>query len=277
MGRAPPPFQWNTGNPRLGRRLRQRGRPPRLSAAQKEHLLRAAAQVLRATGDADLVFVGRSLENLHDLISGLLVRTSWYDRTQRLQVSMRGWSVEKSERIERLWPCLRARNLTPAQILRRERPVALIDVIYTGGTFKALLELFRVGVDGEDTWLAVQDRLRFVCLVAEAHPVDDPDAFEWAAGLKAEQVRRIPIDWRLWDYLADLQTKTTRSYVPFGWWEAVPTRAPIDPRRLRAARLARSLYRLGERSRRRIAQALERPPASEPWRAALIRELWLNA
>src|SRR5262245_16608008 len=87
------PFRWNMARSRLMRRL-GRGRTSIMPDHQQDRLLRCAAKVLRAGGGSDLVFVGRSLESVYDLLCGALSRTTWYDRVQLLQLSLRHHSPE---------------------------------------------------------------------------------------------------------------------------------------------------------------------------------------
>src|SRR5437660_2972519 len=80
--------------PHLMRRLGPR-RTSAIPGYQRDRLLRCGVNVLRAGGDSDFVFVGRSLESVYDLLSGALARTSWYDRLQLLQLSLKKHSPEE--------------------------------------------------------------------------------------------------------------------------------------------------------------------------------------
>src|ERR1700733_3274091 len=106
------PFRWNMASSHLMRRL-GRGERSTMPPHEQERLLRCAAKVLRAGGVSDYVFVGRSLENMYDLLSGALSRTSWYDRVQLLQLSLRDYSPEEfqqccPDRAASLWSYFRA-------------------------------------------------------------------------------------------------------------------------------------------------------------------------
>src|SRR4029453_11651030 len=118
---------------RLMRRLGP-GRGSAMPGHQQDRLLRCAASVMRAGGDSDFVFVGRSLESVYDLLSGALSRTSWYDRVQLLQLSLRDhWPEEFHQRHpDRATSLLRyfhTCQLTPQQIMERPRPVVFVDVV----------------------------------------------------------------------------------------------------------------------------------------------------
>jgi hypoxanthine phosphoribosyltransferase len=102
-------------------------------------LLTCAARVVAFAGDSDLVFVGRSPQPLFDLLSGLLIRTSWSDRLRLLNVSLRHVEAPTEEQLRALYPYLVEVGLEPHALARRDRPVALVDVVDTGETLGTLL------------------------------------------------------------------------------------------------------------------------------------------
>lgn len=135
------PFRWNTGNPELHRRLARTRAQGSAPSSFRRRLLSASAKVLRAAGEADLVFVGRSLESVYDLLAGALEPTSWRERLQLLQLSLwddRQISEAGLQELQRYFARLR---LTPAGILARERPVAFVDLVYQGLTYGNLATL----------------------------------------------------------------------------------------------------------------------------------------
>jgi hypothetical protein len=275
------PFRWNVASPDLLRRL-GRGRTAALPAHQQERLLRCAANVLRAGGDSDFVFVGRSLESVHDLLSGALSRTTWYDRVQLLQVSLRDHSPEEFHRrrpecAASLAGYFRACLLTPRHILERPRPVAFVDVVDGGATFATLSRLLRFWSGGPAAWQEVRERLTWVAVLSENPPDGGahwhPSRSRGAEELDPAHVRRVFLNTQLWCYLADHQPKTTASYTPERWGDPSAGRAPDRPGFLSAARGARALYRQGEQSRLRIAALLDEPPRPVPSIASLAREL----
>lgn len=284
MRPAAVPFRWNTGNPRLGKRLGQ-GPSVRLTPDCKEALLRSAAHVLRASGGADLVFVGRSPENLFDLLCGLLADTSWRDRVQLLQLSLRRRTPGQLRRelpgaLGQLWLYFSSLGLTPPQLLERPRPVAVVDMVHSGRTFGNLLKVLRRWCEQPGAWPDVLDRLRWVCIVERGHPdwePWEPSHSPWTRAFRADRVRRVFIDWRSWRYFAEDQPKSTAAHTPERWGSAEARQPSQDEDRIRAARLARSLFYLGRCSRRRIADALERPPAPERWLEGVIREIRVSA
>jgi hypothetical protein len=275
------PFRWNMASPRLLRRL-GRGWTPAVPAHQQDRLLRCAASVLRAGGDSDLVFVGRSLESVYDLLSGALSRTTWYDRVQILQLSLRDLSPAEfpercPQRAASLAGYFRACLLTPRQIVERPRPVAFVDLVDRGSTFATLSRLLRFWSGGPAAWREVRERLTWVAVLSQTPPDGGahwhPSRSQGAEEFDPEHVRRCFLNTQLWRYLADQQLKTTASYTPRRWGDASAGRAPKQSWFLCAARGARALYRQGEKSRHRIAALLDEPPLPIAPIAELAREL----
>jgi hypothetical protein len=274
------PFRWNIGNPGLGRRL-GRATALRAPADFAEALLRTAARVVRAAGHADLVFVGRSPESLYDFLAGAFESTTWRERLQLLQVSLR-WPLgrlprQRPQALNQFGRYLMALGLTPAAILER-RPVAFVDLVCTGETFGNLAEVLR-GWASPAQWAEVRGRLRWACLLEGRDATSLPRAPgepSWADQFPAEAVSCVAVDGWFWRFLADRQPKTTDSHTPGRWGDHRSARPPTGPERREAARSARSVFRLGERWRARLAAELGRPPAPGPWLQALIRELRLR-
>lgn len=244
--------------------------------------MRCAANVLRAGGACDLVFVGRSLESVYDLLSGALARTTWYDHVHLLQLSLRNHATEEllqrcPDRAAGLRGYFSACQLTPHQIRERPRPVAFIDMVHRGFTFANLSRLLRFWSDSPAVWQKVRERLTWVAVVAEGEPGESSHWHlsrpQWTDEFNPAQLQRVFVKTPLWCYLADRQSKTTVSYTPRRWGDPSAGRAPDESSLLKAARGARELYRLGEKSRRRIAALLDEPPQPIPLIASLAREL----
>src|SRR6476660_5343311 len=82
------PFRWNlTNRTHLGSLVK--GEKAEVYNGFFDHLLPCCSRVLAFAGDSDLVFVGRSPESIFDHLSGLLFNTSWLNRLELLQFSMR--------------------------------------------------------------------------------------------------------------------------------------------------------------------------------------------
>jgi hypothetical protein len=272
------PFRWNVGNPRLGRRL-GRATAPRTPPEFGEALLQRAARTVRAAGDADLVFVGRSPESLHDFLAGAFECTTWRERVLLLQLSLRcpldRVRHDLPRALEGLIRYLWVLGLTPVEILQRRRPVAFVDLVHNGETFGNLVDVLRRWA-GPAQWPGLTGRLRWVCLREHGHPTSrpwTPRESPWTILFSGGAVSCVEVESWFWRFLADRQPKTTDSHTPGRWGSPRSGRPSRHEERLQAARLARSVFRLGERWRARLAVELGRPPAPEPWLQGLLNEL----
>src|SRR5581483_10628311 len=87
MDRAAAPFRWDVASPELARAL-GRGLRASVPRVHRRDVFSCAVDILRASGDSDLVFVGRSLESVYDFARGALARTRLADRVRLLQLSL---------------------------------------------------------------------------------------------------------------------------------------------------------------------------------------------
>jgi len=279
------PFRWNiTRREQLGRLVERA--PGEVYANFAEDIRRASARVIAASGDAGLLFVGRSPETLFDYLSGILAETSWFDRLLLLNISIRYMSPDDIERenpasISAFAEHLAALGITPEQIASAPQPLALVDLVSSGSTFRHVTELiFGLAAQESVDVNAVRRRLRFVGLTWRSK--NSPNTYRWqqhAAWLSkfpGTVVWNVSIPGRLWDYLGNTQHKTTRSYGAWAWGDrrlASPDRAP---ERLRALRLASDLFELGRRrrTRRELSSRLAATSAMrQRWLRTLVGEL----
>src|SRR5215813_9489057 len=82
------PFRWNITNRRYLGSLVEGEKAATYDCFLNE-LLECCSHVLALANDSDLIFVGRSPENIFDHLSGLLYETSWAGRLELVQFSMR--------------------------------------------------------------------------------------------------------------------------------------------------------------------------------------------
>jgi hypothetical protein len=144
-----------------------------------EELLRCCARVVAFAGDSDLCFVGRSPEPLFDLLSGVMLDTSWAGRLSILNLSLRysGGPPDAEETVA-VEPYLRSLGLTPASLAARQRAVAFVDVVDSGGTFDRLVHLLQLLSRSEDVeWKTFASRLRFVGLTSREKA--SPNTWRW--------------------------------------------------------------------------------------------------
>jgi hypoxanthine phosphoribosyltransferase len=166
-------------------------------------------------------------------------------------------------------------QLTPVQILNRDRSVALVDVVDSGTTMGTLVELLAMCCEAEKDWKAARKRLHFVAVQRDptnaTEPFWQPEHSSWTSQFDAAQFNQVVMDADLWSYLAAEQFKTIYSYPPWRWGEN--TKPPAEAWDIYAARGARELYRRGERTRPRLASLLDEPPEPSDAIKKLAREL----
>ncbi|WP_230687249.1 hypothetical protein [Catellatospora vulcania] len=282
------PFRWDVVTPDQVGGLLDGVEPPPLWYA--DELAACAGRVIARSGDADLIFVGRSLDSMYDLLGGALAGTSWRDRTYRLPLSFSvggRWAGGRF-RPERIGgPQLaQARlildqlGLSPHALARRARPVAFVDVVYSGETFGELYTLLRSWIERErEPWGVIRRKLRFVGVTSRRDT--SPKTWrwqqhaDWTRELPARSVLNVSLDAMVWSYLGNNQVKLTRTFPPRDWLAEVP-----GPRRDEQTRLALAeafaLVELGRsaRMRRALVRAMSGEPAlALPWSRALIGQL----
>lgn len=258
------PFRWDVARPeRLGTLVR--GPAAVAYPGFHEDLRGCCAGVVAAAADCDLFFVGRSPESVHDYLSGACAGTGWAGRLHRLNVSLRH-SCEPSTRavMRAMLPALRAYlaalGLHPAELARRPRPAAMVDLVYSGGTFGQLIRLlYGWSTQIRADWAAVSRKLRFVGVVKQS---DDRDkTFRWERAERQAvtllggrtRVRNVVVPARLWRYLADDQHHVARSYTPAAWGHPAAQVAPRGPPHLEALRQAVHLFQHARHRDERLA------------------------
>jgi hypothetical protein len=192
-----------------------------------------AGKVLARCGGGDLVFVGRSLDSMFDLLGGALGHTSAGPGLARLplsfwRLSIRGkagrWgprplTAAQQNRARRLLADLGA---APHALARRKRPIAFADIVSSGNTFTDLFTLLRRWVDDEHAqWDVIRRKVRFVGVTwrrkTSPNTVRWHQHAPWTRELPASAVVNVSLNLPAYSYLADFQTKLNRSFYPARW------------------------------------------------------------
>ena len=284
------PFRWDFSRPEQLPAAARAAEPSATYAGFRHDLRHCVARTLRAAGDADWAFVGRSPESLMDYLAGATAGTPHARRVAWLNVSLKWDAVPlPRDRVRLLRGQLAGVGLDPFTLARRPRPVALIDLMYEGQTFallcRALHEWTR---EARGDWPAVRRKLRVVGVQARPVARSLPGRFleSPAASLP---VRPVAVPYRLWTFLADEQPKCARGRPPQAWDDPDASRPPRGRDAASAANRALRLRRLAadppERGRlvaaladegalrqpflRRLAHDLRLPRGSRPFAAAL--------
>jgi hypothetical protein len=244
-------------------------------------LLRCAARVLAFGGDSDFVFIGRSPQPLFDLLSGLLIGTSWNDRLRLLNVSLSYTSSTDPSHRPAIYPYLEEVGLEPHALARRRRSVALVDVVASGWTLGVLVGLIKsfsesVGVE----WRTVAQKIRIVGFTWRTKTSPNTRRWqqhaEWVDRLRVHEIKNVSVPWRLATYLASDAPKTNYSFTPESWTDEDAARPARHDEARHALALAVRLFDLGtdKDTRREFARAVGSEPAmAESWCRSLILEL----
>ncbi|QXV58936.1 hypothetical protein [Amycolatopsis sp. TNS106] len=269
------PYRWDLVRPdQLGTLLERAGKP---SLWFLDELIECTAKVIARAGDAELYFVGRSADSVHDLLSG----TPWRERIHQLPLSFAGtWDGLTESDVDTLRGYLASAVLSPHD-LARGRPKVFVDLVYTGQTFTGLYGLLRAWVDDErEAWSIIRGRLRFLGITIREDT--SPSAFRWQqqvgwpAELPANGVRNISLAWPVWHYFGDVQAKLTASF-PRPRWSDENGRAPEhSEQRLRGLAEAVAIVEAGRSKAGRdlLVRHLRKEPAmAESWLRTLITRL----
>lgn len=282
------PFRWDLVSPdQLGSLLDGTAEP---SLWFLDSLAECAGKVLARSGNGDLFFVGRSLDSMFDLLSGVFAGSAAGPRLGRLPLSFqRPWEPSGGGRRRRLLTSaeigqarqlLAAAGLAPQALARRSRPAVFTDVVYEGGTFTELFTLLRDWIDEEHAqWDVIRLKVRFTGVTIRRKTSPNTVRWQqeepWTRLLPARAVQNVSLDRWVWTYLGDRQVKLTRSYVPDRWLaEADGPDHGDETRQALAEAVALVASGRTAATRRRIARAISAEPAlAEPWLRSLVTTL----
>ncbi len=278
------PFRWNIARrEQLGRLSNHRSPDP--YAEFRQDLRRLAAATISAAGDTDLVFVGRSAESVFDYLSGSLLDTSWSDRLHLLNVSMRASPSELRRdspyAIQSAMRHLEDIGLAPNDLVHRKRPIALVDLVNTGSTFKNITELIlHLASESKVDLGAVRSKLRYVGISWRTK--NSPNTFrwhqhaKWLAAFPPSPVKNVSIAWQLWGYLGNNQPKVVPSNPPWRWASSDISIPPRGAENAEALSQALALFDFGRSSdeRKTFSGELAKQAAmTHRWCRSLVLEL----
>jgi len=283
MSETPPP--WTELRDSVLERLVNEARPYEFYGFRQE-LLEACAAVVAASASNDLVFVGRSPENLYDLLSALFKRTRRAPRLSLAPFSMRtgesgaaaSLSQTNEEAIAGLQHHFSSLGLLPADLAENSRSVSFVDCVGWGTTLCNFEEMLEILAERQSiNFASVSAKIRYIGLTKSSLGWTHWRNDEKSKGVKFFEEDRatvVPLSSKLWNHLADWQPKTLESYGPDQW--AQPVEIPsIDEDRAAAISLAVDLRRFGRSRdvRRAFAAMLSRLNDNQPWLSSLIGEL----
>lgn len=246
---APAPIKVPTGNQKLMVSAQKKANmaaqqaielQARLKRALKEEkrfsedLLGCCARIMALGSEYDLYFVGRSAESIFDHLSGLLFGTTFKDRLMLVQLSLRFYSDQRiiwRKGLPALKEYFTALKLDPDSLMRRRRPVAFVDLVYSGETFFNLCELLKDwAIESGIPWTSIKQKIKLLGIVARRHT--SPNTWrwwqqpEWTNMLDSTSIKNISIVPDFWGYLGNDQQKTTESFT-FDLWGDPKASTPV--------------------------------------------------
>jgi hypothetical protein len=277
------PFRWDIRRrEQLGRLLE--GEEPRPFEGFAGEVRQAAARIVSTAGDARLVFLGRSPETFFDYLSGVTLSTPWADRLDLVNLSLRHQELSVATETRLAFrDHLESLGMGPRAIAEGRWPVAIVDLVHSGGTIRDFVDLLlRWADDLRLDRAAVRRRLRIVGVTYRTK--SSPNTRRWQQGSHTAwlgeypriAVKNVSISGPLWAYLGNDQPKVTPSHPPWRW--ADPTAAEPDrhPWHLLALRHAARVFDRGTdpAERERFALELGQTPALRTrWGRELVLQL----
>jgi hypothetical protein len=255
-----PPFRWNLRYRESLGRLLDGPRAP-VYPEFVDDLLACAARCLALSHNGDLCFLGRSPESLFDLLSGLLLDTTWADRLRLVAFSMRRLDARTVRRripgaLESLHGYFRLLGISPDQLITAAHPVVFIDLVDSGQTLGHLVRVLHVwSTQAALDWQAVKAKVRIVGITWSQSPSPRtwrwPAHADWADLLNRGAIKNVAVPGRLWDYLGNRQAKVTESFSPWRWATGELSTPSYGEAHLAALRLAADLFDSGRLRRYR--------------------------
>jgi hypothetical protein len=255
-----------------------------------DDLVACAGKVLARSGNGDLVFVGRSLDSMFDLLSGALADRAGQRQLRRLPLSFQrpGTGSWRRWRRRPLTGAERAQarriptavDVIPHGLARRTRPVTFVDVVHRGSTFTDLFDLLRTWIDEQrQPWPIIRRKVRFVGVTSRTKT--SPNAYRWqqhatwTRQLPARAVLNVSLHPWVWSYFGDHQVKLTRSFRPEQW--LADADGPDHDERTRQAlaeAAASSPTAAADPAAMQLARVIGGEPAlAQPWLRTLVTAL----
>jgi hypothetical protein len=276
-----PPFRWDVKKrEQLGSLLD--GWSPDISDTNVSELIVCCARVIALSDDGELFFVGRSPDNLFDLLSGVFAGTSWEERIRQLPVSLK-WDGDVSAQAHLRAPLRRyltSLELSPEQINSRSRPTVLVDIVAEGRTYGELVRTWQSWAkEAGVSWAQMRRKLRLIGLTQRSKT--SPKTWRWhqhvawPTMLPTRSIKNVSVDGVVWNRLAE-SPKATNSFTPYVWFNPPRAEPSRHPYTIQGLREAAYWYESGYSAtiRERIAAEMTRTPCvRSPWLRALAHEL----
>ena len=277
------PFRWNLSKEeQLGTLLK--GETETLSDAFTNEIKLSAAKIIAFSNNAELVFVGRSAEDIYDYLSGALNGSIWEQKLHTLNISNRFEAIEeikqkRPDAYAALQDHFKIVGIAPSDLIARRSKICFVDLVASGGTFKALYDfiMFWSKETNLDT-NAIKSKVQFLGITYRTKT--SPNTWRWqqkASWVKEQQVKNIKnisISGELWHYLGNWQIKVSNTNPPDTWNAESILLPPREEDKLIALRRAYNLYQQGKNGSLEFSGLLANETAmAQTWFRTLVTEL----
>lgn len=245
------PFRWDIARrEQLGRLVHPELNEP--LPAFIEFLRQCSTRIIAFSGNADLIFIGRSPENIFDYLSGVLAATSWADRCRLINISLR---VNARSNLREEYPysvkegrqLFAENNISPEQMMQNPRPIAFVDLVASGETFGHIAELLMDWA--EDCHLDLASFRKKLCFIGITRRTKtSPNTWRWqqnvawAKSFSTRQIKNVSIPSEMWNFLGNEEPKVSLSNPPWRWGTDLLLSPPREKDQLAALNLALYLY-----------------------------------
>ena len=278
------PFRWKIASPdELGSLLNPDFIPDEWLLSSVRF---CAARILTLSQNSRLVFVGRSLDSVHDYLSGILGETSWNNRLLRLNISLYGHSIEH---IRELYPksfkslkkYFEKLAIDPIAVKSSKIPTSFVDVVCEGGTYEQIFKLLNNWSDElQNDSVIMNKKVRFIGITRRRKT--SPNTWrwqqqtEWTKFIKSSNIKNVSMDYEFWTHVANYQPKITKSFTP-KMWETEEAKSPVhSEERIKALNEAHFLYNAGKSKKERLLfgrELLTKQSMKKDWLRTLAHEI----
>lgn len=254
--------------------------PPATYGEFLDDLRLCAARMVALADAADLVFVGRSTESVHDYLDGLFAGLDGVPALSLMPLSGASYISHRDGLYRRsaTHPALRAHlhrfGLSPRALLSRGS-VRLVDLVSGGGTMQFVIDAIRLWSEASRLdWRRVRRRLGIVAMTWSRSTSPNAERWWqddfWRDALPAGAIASVSMHERFYGYVGNIQPKTMDAS-PIIHGIPTPSISHSDER-INAARLARHLLNVA--ATRTERDAFIRVLAQQPqFRSARVRAL----
>jgi len=277
------PFRWNL------KRREQLGEllvgDSELAYPDYEHeLMDCAVKVVARSSNRKIIFVGRSPENIFDLLSGVFGNSTQESDIGLLNISNRFQDIQQIKNthprsIMALKEYFTELEIAPKQLLDSEKGICFADLVAYGGTFEQLFLFLRLWSEDErHDFHSIVRKIGFIGITQRQK--NSPNTWrwqqnaDWVANNKDLYIKNVSVPTSLWDYLGNRQKKVARTNVPEYWGESEIMNPPRDENNLKSLRQAYHIYLKGIDQKKYISSQLSQTAEiREPWLRQLAKEI----